>query len=93
MHTYLHLPAMWGQSKANADVGQHNANAMPPRQKDYVREIFYTHQWKQIKNKQQQSTYDAGPKQLANIFDAHLPAGKTIKKETTTINQQLPTQC
>ena len=31
---------MQGQSNANADVGQHNTNAMPPRQKDYVREIF-----------------------------------------------------
>jgi len=28
----------------------------------------------------------------ANIFDAHLLAGKTNKKETTTISQQLPMQ-
>jgi len=40
MRTYLHLPAMRGQSNANADAGQHNANAMPPGHEGLCERIF-----------------------------------------------------
>jgi len=66
--------------------GQHNANAMPPRQKDYVREYFYTHQQKQIKNKQQQSTYNAGPTQLQTFLMCTYWQGKQLKKKQQQSN-------
>ena len=50
--------------------GQHNANAMPPVQihmQENFLNIFDAHrQGKQIKNKQQQSTFDAAPTQQRN---------------------------
>jgi len=65
-----------------------------PGQKDYVSDFlkhFDAHlpSEKQIKNKQQQSTWDAGKRNananareiFKNIFDAHLPAWKQMKNK------------